>query len=82
MWSPYEIRIILHHYTTASEFPESHTQLFTETIQRFIGMGLLLRNDDGFLETTDMAAALVGFWSNTPLPVQKWCDPRLMEEVQ
>jgi hypothetical protein len=79
MWTPYQIRIILHHHTTRSEFPENHTKLFAETIARFVDEGLLQRDDEGLVVTTAKASALIDLWRSTPVPVMKWVDPRFEE---
>lgn len=48
-----------------------------EVISSFIEMGLLHRNPEGFLTTTERAHALIDMWRSTPLPEMRWVDPRL-----
>lgn len=75
-WTPYTINVILHHHTRYSPFPENHTKLYEDTVKEFTEIGLFVRAQDGTIATTDMAAALIDLWRCTPLPRQKWVDPR------
>ena len=77
MWSPYQITVLLHHHTSAAEFPRSNAPVYGEVISGFIEMGLLHRNPEGFLTTTERAHALIDMWRSTPLPEMRWVDPRL-----
>lgn len=77
MWSPYQITVLLHHHTSGAEFPRHDAPAYGEVISGFIGMGLLHRNPEGFLTTTERAHALIDMWRSTPLPEMRWIDPRL-----
>ena len=76
MWSPYQIDVILHHHVTSEPHPVNHTHLYDETVKSFIEMGLFERDEKGTLRTTPMAHALIDMWRETPLPVNRWIDPR------
>lgn len=76
MWSPYQITVLLHHHTSAAEFPRRDAPAYNEVITGFMEMGLLHRNSEGFLTTTERAHALIDMWRSTPLPEMRWIDPR------
>lgn len=82
MWTPYQIGIIIHHDTTHSEFPRRDAPAYSGEIERLTDLGILHRNDDGWLTTTEKGRALVSMWRATPIPVVKWSDPRFSEGAE
>ena len=80
-WSTYEIRVILHHCASGAPFPENHTNHYRDTIHKLCNWGILSKVDKtGGYPPTDKAHALVDMWCNTPMPRQKWVDPRFEHE--
>jgi hypothetical protein len=82
--SPYEIEIILHHHCSGVPFPRANAPAYYPAIDRLISIGVLAA-DDKSITSTPLGAALVDMWCATPLPVQKFVDPRfaaLSEEVK
>lgn len=81
MWTPYQIEIILHHHASFGEFPRRNAPAYGETLDVLVEVGVLHRNADGFLTTTECGAALVEMWKSTPMPQQAWIDPRTGERL-
>ncbi len=75
-WSPYRIRLILHHHISSAPFPESEAPLYIQTIDELVSSGILQKDQDNFWVTTDLGKALVDLWCETPLPIIRYADPR------
>lgn len=75
-WSPYRIRVILHHHVSTEPFPESGAPSYIQTIDQLVTDGILQKDQDNFWVTTDLGKALVGLWCETPLPIVRYADPR------
>ncbi|RVP13110.1 hypothetical protein CN085_19555 [Sinorhizobium meliloti] len=78
-WSPYVIKVILHHHTMFAEFENCNAPIYKPTIEGLVRDGILERKLDGNLGTTELGAALVAMWCETPLPVRTYVDPRKTE---
>jgi hypothetical protein len=75
MWTIFEMEIILHHACSSAPFPRYTAPIYQETVERLRSLGIM---DDGGAKTvTDLGHALIDLWRNTPLPVQRFVDPRL-----
>jgi hypothetical protein len=72
-WTPYEITVVLHHYTGRSPFPQKDAPIYHPTINKLCSFGVLSIVD---LEVTEFGIALIDQWLRTPLPVVKYVDPR------
>lgn len=77
MWSPFQIKMILHFHCCHDEFPQANVPIYQSVLSDLIHDGVLIDNDNntGFT-TTDLGKALVEMWCSTPLPVQRFVDPR------
>lgn len=76
MWSPFDIEIMLHHYHSYDRCPRADAPIYPERLAALVGKGLL-EYVDGIPHSTDLGAALVRMWCETPIPVAKYVDPRL-----
>jgi hypothetical protein len=77
-WTPYQIKVILHHYSSAAEFENSGAPIYHPTVAELIKAGVLI-HENGVLTTTELGVALVKMWCETPLPVRTYVDPRKTE---
>ena len=78
--TPFEIRVLLHYFTTPSEPPEQNAPIFPATIQKFLEDGLIQRvqevgPDGAKYETSNRGEAYCKALTELPLPVQKWVMP-------
>lgn len=82
MWTPYQIEIILHHNCSNAPFPRASAPAYQNTVSDLIHDGILtdIEGGEGFIKTTELGAALVEMWRNTPLPVHRFVDPRFEKE--
>ncbi|WP_395451173.1 hypothetical protein ACHMW7_16100 [Aminobacter sp. UC22_36] len=83
-WSPFQMKIILHHYGSFSECPQSNAPIFDDTVSRLKEIGVLENRQnhaDGEspYHLTDLGVALVDMWGAQPLPVVTYVDPRFAE---
>lgn len=74
IWTPYEIKLLLHLHTTPEPWPLAHTDHYRSTMSRFESIGLIDRTD--FPAVTWKGKALVDMWCSQPHPVAIWVDPR------
>lgn len=80
IWSPYEIKVILHHYSSMATFENCDAPIYEPTVDKLLSMGVLIEAEDAF-GVTELGAALVKMWCDTPLPVRKFVDPRNIGEA-
>lgn len=74
-FSPYELVILLHYYTTPGDYPHNDAPVWPETVQRLRGLGLLSGNLDVGSDhrLTPRGKAFVELsLCGAPLPVQRW----------
>lgn len=74
--TPFQIEIILHHHCSAADFPRYGAPLYGPTVSDLIHDEILTDHPDGRIRTTHLGKALVEMWCSTPLPVQRFVDPR------
>lgn len=79
MWSPFVIKVVLHHYASPAPFPGDGAPIYPKTVADLVNSGILVESEAGSITTTDLGNALVKMWCETPLPVQQWIDPRFSE---
>lgn len=84
MWTPFQMRIVLHHYGSSAECPHSNAPIYPETIDRLKGLGVLEDRESGAdgetpYQVTAKGMALVEMWCAQPLPVPRFVDPRFEE---
>ncbi|MCY1218451.1 hypothetical protein D9M72_304000 [compost metagenome] len=79
-WTPYEIKVILHHYSSMAPFESCAAPIYEPTVNKLLSMGVLIEAEDAF-GATELGAALVKMWCDTPLPVRKFVDPRNIGEA-
>lgn len=75
IWTPYEISVVMHHTVGRGRFHLEGTEHYRATIGKMEALGLL-EYEDGIPVGTDKATALLEMWCQTPMPVNKWSDPR------
>lgn len=75
-WSPYVIKVVLHHYASKEKFELDDLPLYRETISSLTEKGLVAPNEFGYVDVTQKGEALVQAWCATPTPILKWVDPR------
>lgn len=82
-WTPYQITIILHHYYSVAEYPRSDAPIYQSTVDDLIKSGVLTESQviKGEYGVTELGAALIKMWLETPLPVLKFVDPRTFGEA-
>jgi hypothetical protein len=76
MWTPFQLEIIIHHHCSGAPFERSEAPAYRETVEGLEALGLLEKDVRGMPTTTEKGRALVKVWCNTPVPIQKWVDPR------
>ena len=78
MWTPYQINIVLHYHCCVGPWPLHTAPIFKDTMNGLVAMGLLeeVRADLFQYQATDRGRALIEMWCATPIPEQKWFDPR------
>lgn len=74
MWTPYQIEIILHHACSSAPFTRHTAPLYAETIEHLRELGVI--DGNGPWTVTSLGHALIEMWCNTPLPIQRFVDPR------
>jgi hypothetical protein len=76
--TPYQIKLILHWHCVADRFPHDSAPIYGETMAWMISDGLIKRNDEdaGLYTTTERGAKFVEMLCETPLPENRWLDPR------
>jgi hypothetical protein len=74
-FTPYEMGIILHHYSSLDRFPRESAPVYGPTLQRLSERGLIEWRD-GIPRTTEIGNYLVESWLQTPLPRCEWRDGR------
>lgn len=79
-WSLYQMEILNHHHCSAAPFPRASAPAYPETVAGLVELGLLDRVD--FPKTTALGEALIEAWKQTPLPVQRFIDPRSGEVLE
>ena len=78
--TPNDIEILLHFYTT----PEPHERMdalaVKEAIESFLERKILVYdNGDARFHVTGKGEKLVHMLCETPDPIQRWLDPRLLK---
>jgi hypothetical protein len=78
MWTPYQINIVLHYHCSSAPWPLPNAPIFKNTMNDLVAIGILevVNADLNQYQATDRGRALIDMWCATPLPKQKWFDPR------
>ncbi len=78
--TPYQIKLILHWHCVVDRFPQANSPIYGETMAAMIADGLLKKREDsdGLYTTTERGAKFVEMLCETPLPVERWLDPRFL----
>lgn len=79
MWSPFDIKLILHCYSSHDQFPQSHAPIFLERLGAIMDQGLV-EYIDGIPRTTKLGEAFVELLLSTPVPVVHYADPRFLKK--
>lgn len=81
-WSPFEIRMVIHHHCSPAPFVDALAPIYPECVAKLRVAGILEYDFDSILKTTPKGEALVKAWCETPMPIQKWVDPRFDAALQ
>lgn len=81
-WTPYAIKIVLHHYVTKEKFEYAHAPAYAEYSRSMVEQGILAPNDRDCFDVTEKGMALIQAWLDTPIPVMKWVDPRFDKAME
>lgn len=76
--TPYEIKLILHWHSVVDRFAYDHAPIYGPTMARMISDGLIKKRDDDdrLYVTTERGEKFVEMLCETPLPENRWLDPR------
>lgn len=74
IWSPHDINLILHLYTTSEPWPYGESMAYLATMKRFVEYGLVDRAD--FPKVTPRGEAFIDLLCSTPVPIRLFGDPR------
>jgi hypothetical protein len=76
--TPYQIKLILHWYCVVDRFPQASAPIYDETMAWMLRDGLIepRRDVEGLYTTTERGAKFVEMLCDTPLPENRWLDPR------
>lgn len=75
-WSFFEIEIFIHHACSPEPFDRSWAPAYEDTVNSLVQKGLLLVDDEGIFRATEKGEAWGAMLKSTPLPVQRFIDPR------
>lgn len=86
MWECYDIDVLIWYYSRVGEYDHGGSEgspppaSYLSSIERLVSSGLLeeTRTLARPYQATELGVALVGLWKQTPLPVVKFVDPRLV----
>lgn len=76
MWTFYDLEIFIHHACSPSRFPRDTAMAYEDAANRLIKDGLLKHDEEGILRSTEKGDAWGAMLKSTPLPVQRFIDPR------
>lgn len=79
-WSPLAIKVMLHHHCSPCRF-EPDSSAYRETVGGLQVDGLLYRDNEGMLRSTELGAAFVRLICSTPIPQPCFRDPRTDEAI-
>lgn len=74
--TPYELSVLIHHYTSPAKFEHCHKTLYTATVQTFVNQSVFRRDtekDNGY-RVTNLGKAWLQVILQTPLPKQVYAD--------
>lgn len=77
MTTPYEREILTHYYTHYNiQFPRYTAPLYAPTVEKFVQLGLLIRDPDGTVRGNDEALTeYMDALANVPLPTEYRLNP-------
>lgn len=88
VWTPAQLRYLLHFYVTTSPFPdpERASQHFAESMALFSHHGIVTRHNGGKLDReyslTELGNAFIQMLIATPLPQRQFVDPRSQRVIE
>lgn len=83
-WTPFVIRVVLHHFYSTAECELSNSPIYPQTIHDLMEQGVIEHRDqcaggETAYQTTALGRALVDMWCKQPLPIVTYVDPRFAE---
>lgn len=76
LWTYYDIEIFIHHTCSPTPFDRGWAPAYQPALERLVSLGLLARDEEGIVRSTAMGDAWGDLLKSTPLPVQRFVDPR------
>jgi len=74
--TPYEIKLLVHHYCTEDPYPQ-HSEILSDTLRIFIDNGLIEQViPEDHYKITDRGMAHIDQLCNISWPTQVWVDER------
>lgn len=74
-WTPYDIRMMLHFYSTGERFPQFDAPIYGERLAQLMQYELV-EFIDGIPRATKLGEAFIELLLQTPIPVAVYVDPR------
>lgn len=84
-WSIYDMDVLCHYHSRCCwhDGRDLKAPAYDETLAMWLRLGLLeFRDDSEFPQTTPLGGALIEAWKRTPIPEQKFVDPRSGEILE
>lgn len=75
-WTFYDLEIFMHHRCSPAEFDRAFAPAYQPALMNLIQCGLLAPDEEGIIRSTPMGDAFGEMLKATPLPVQRFIDPR------
>jgi hypothetical protein len=77
--TPYELSILMHHYTSPCRHDNYHTVLYNDIVNRFREDGIL---NVGPVSVTEKGIAFINMILSVPMPEPAWIDPRTKDIIE
>jgi len=76
MWTFYDLEIFIHHACSPTPFDRDDAPAYMPALSRLMKYDLLAADEQGILRSTPRGDAWAAMLKSTPLPVQRFIDPR------
>ena len=74
--SPTGLKVLLHLFTVSSPYPQNRETWFDNLMTQWTEDGIVRAKGDTY-ELTHKGCAWMEMILATPMPVERWCDPRV-----
>lgn len=76
IWTFYDLEIFIHHACSPTPFDRASAPAYDGAVMRLMDYGLLSRDEEGIIRSTEKGDAWGDMLKSTPLPVHRFIDPR------